>query len=266
MARRLVDGYRARVLAAVGVLILALALSLLLKPKQKSKQSDGPRQTLTQKGIVNAPSLDFKPHNEFKPSVVVNVAALESRVRTQGLDHSETPSDFRKPDIEFVNHVIIDRWLNAERGLVEEEDGDSGSLGVKVVLARFYYKADQGVPSRISVKAHASIANSEGVPIKTRFDAVWHDYEYEYQEFDTADTHALVIALILDKAIAVLQYDTRAYSDTQYGRYFSPTPEVLEGTEFRLRIDLIGKRYDAVVINKPFNFSLALNPLSFNLI
>jgi hypothetical protein len=35
--------------------------------------------------------------------------------------------------------------------------------------------------------------------------AVWEDYKDEYKEFDTADTYALVIALILgDDAIATL--------------------------------------------------------------
>lgn len=258
------DGNRVRVLAGVGVLILTLALSLLLKPKHKSRR-DALQQTLTQKAIVSAPTLDFKPHNEFKPSVVVNVAGSESRTRAPGLDYSETQGEFREPNLEFVNHLIIECRLDAERGLVDEEDADSESPAVKEALARFYYKPDQGVPARISVKAHASIADSEGVPLKTRFDTVWQDYEYEYQEFYTADTHELVIAVILDGAIAVLQYDTKPYADTQYGRYFSPTPEVLEGTKFRLRIELIGKSHNAVVTSKRFEFTLALEPLSFEL-
>ena len=70
------------------------------------------------------------------------------------------------------------------------------------------------MPPRIFVKAHISIADSTGMPIKARYDAVWHEGEDEYKEFDTADTHALVIALIArDDAIATLQYGRRPYDE-----------------------------------------------------
>lgn len=265
------DQRAALVLAWVIALLIAMTLSLLLKPKQQTRESQSPsrKQHLSQTGIVDRTHFEFKPHNEFKPSVVVNVPSHELHAHTQPqiMGRIQSAKDFRMPDLEFTNPIIIDRWLDLEHGLTEEEDEDSGSLKVKVVLARFYYKPDQGVPPRISVKAHISIANSAGVPIKARFDAVWEEEEDEYKEFDTADTHALVIAMIpCDDAIATLQHGSRPYPDTQYGRYFAPSSETLEGKEFRLRVDLIGKRYDEVVINKPFNFNLNLDPPLMKLI
>jgi hypothetical protein len=117
------------------------------------------------------------------------------------------------------------------------------------------------------VKAHISFANASGVPIKARYDAVWHDEHDEYKEFDTADTHALIIGLIADHdAIVTLQYDRRPYPNTQYGYYFDPSSEGLEGKEFRLRVELIGKRDNDVVINKPFDFSLSLEPFLMKLV
>jgi hypothetical protein len=172
-----------------------------------------------------------------------------------------------KPDLEFVNSLIIDRWIDPEHGLTEEGDEDSGTLKVKVLLARFYYKPDPGVPPRLFVKAHISFANASGVPIKARYDAVWHDEHDEYKEFDTADTHALIIALIADDdAIATLQYGRRPYPNTQYGYYFDPSSEALEGKEFRLRVELIGKRDNDVVMNKAFDFRLSLEPFLMKLV
>lgn len=117
------------------------------------------------------------------------------------------------------------------------------------------------------MKAHISIVNSEGVPIKARYDAVWDGSEDEYEEFHTADTHALVIALIANEdGIGTLQYGRRPYDKAYGGYYFAPSCERLEGKSFRLRVELIGKSSNETVLNKPFDFELSVDPPAIKLI
>src|SRR5207237_2107121 len=141
------------------------------------------------------------------------------------------------------NPVVVVRLIHPEFGLVDEEPvpdfsfGPPESLEVQVMLARFYYKADPDVPETIHVKAHLAIADAEGNPIHARYDAVWdQDPKSEYQSFDTAETHALIIALVSadvdPKSIGTLEYRER-------GGEFDPDWHKFEGDEFRLRLELI---------------------------
>jgi len=157
-----------------------------------------------------------------------------------------------EPNIEFTNPEVVTRWLNRRGGVTDEE-----VLKTRVLLARFYYKPDRGVPPMIYVKAHVAFANAEGVPIKARYDAIWDKgQENEYKEFQTADTHGLVIAVLSDapeKGIATYKYND---SDGE----FQPECDMLFDEEFRLRLELIGKYHNEPILNKSLEFTLSLDP------
>lgn len=149
-----------------------------------------------------------------------------------------------------------------ELGLLDEEPtpdfpfGEPDAVEVQVMLARFYYKPDPGVPSTIYVKAHIAIADANGVPIYARYDAVWDDeLESEYKEFDTADTHELLIALLSPEKNAIGTVEHRSRKHT-----FKPETHMFEGTEFRLRVELIGKHRNETVLNKALDFGIGLEP------
>jgi hypothetical protein len=75
------------------------------------------------------------------------------------------------------------------------------------------------------------------VPIYARYDAVWDDeLESEYKEFDTTDTHELLIALLSPEKNAIGTVEHRSRKNT-----FKPETHMFEGTEFRLRVELIRK-------------------------
>src|SRR5262249_43439123 len=129
-------------------------------------------------------------------------------------------------------------------------------IEVKVMLARLYYKPDPAVPSPLYVKAHLAIANAEGVPIHARYDAAWEDeLEVEYKEFDTAETHELIIAMISTEPPAIATVEHRSTSKS-----FKPESHQFEGSEFRLRLELIGKYYNDTVLNQAFDFALGVLP------
>jgi len=164
------------------------------------------------------------------------------------------------PDIEYTDFEIVERWLGDESGLTDEKPDDEWGKAdkVRVILARFYYKPHRDVPPFLYVKAHIAIADSEGMPIKTRYDAVWDkERESEYKRFETTDSYKLIVAVLpcdleLEPGIVTFQHGER---DGE----FCPELILLDGKEFQLQLDLIGKHQNIPILNKWFTFSLSLD-------
>lgn len=165
------------------------------------------------------------------------------------------------PNLEFTNPVLVDRWFSlTDPGLTPDQPKDhieKKVLRAQVMLARFYYKPERDVPPSIDVRAHLSVANSEGVPLKARYDAVWDtESESEYKEFETADTHGLVIGLIAKvppPRLGVYEYVRKA------GK-FDPDLTYIPGQEFLLDLELIGKSKNTTVLNSKLRFRLRFEP------
>jgi hypothetical protein len=63
---------------SIGLLVFT-ALSLILRPKKSQEQQTDSARQLNQSSIVNAPHNEVKTHNEFKPTVVVNVSGSQPK-------------------------------------------------------------------------------------------------------------------------------------------------------------------------------------------
>jgi hypothetical protein len=166
------------------------------------------------------------------------------------------------PDIEFTNPEIIEGWFHAATlGLTREKPPhDQSAIKVQVMLVRLYYKPDRAVPPFLNLKAHMSIADVSGNPIKARYDAVWDTgQESAYKLFHTADIHELIIALFIGTSVCTYEYGWR---DGNFKPEFNP----LNGNSFRIRLELIGKHESDAVLNKFLEFSLKADPPSMSLI
>jgi hypothetical protein len=186
----------------------------------------------------------------------------------------EIPTDelnrqYAQPHIEFTNPEIVNRWLSEYGQLLPEPPTPASPYSkpdapLTVMLARFYYKPESDVPPFIKTKAHISIADSEGKPIRARYDAVWdREYESEYIYLETAQTHSLIVALlpVEDKVNGII---TWGFARNQ-SRHFVADRVNLKGNEFRLRIELIGKHESAIVLQIPLDFNLKVHPHSLEL-
>jgi hypothetical protein len=220
--------------------------------------------------LVRAPFIVIAQHHRQLSDVNQRLIEVEARsldAPLLSLPSSETPTQaipaqMSAASIEFVNFMVVDRWFatSGEFPITEEEpddERDAETLKLQLMLARFYYKPERDVPPRIYIKAHLAIADSQGAPLQPRYDAVWdEDSGSEYKEFETADTHALVIGLLPKKAeqgLCIYQYGFKS------GR-FSPTLKTLPGQEFVLHLDLIGKINNITVLRAPMRFLLSLEP------
>ncbi len=253
------QGWLGKWVAIFGFAILAVTLVAYISRWLTIKKYERERPLASVHPVQQRLTQTANPHNEFNPTLNISVPVLQNQTVAGQPDRT-----FEPPDIEFTNSLVVDRWIHPELGLIDEKPvpdfpfGSSESLEVQVMLARFYYKPDRDVPETIYVKAHIAIADASGKPIHARYDAVWdQEPESEYKTFDTAKTHGLIVALVSADA------DPKSMSTFEYrerGSEFDPDSHRFEGTEFRLRLELIGKHYDQRVLYKAFDFGLGLVP------
>ena len=162
--------------------------------------------------------------------------------------------------------MIVDRWLSPdEHGFINREpaylkDGlKADDLKYSIMLARFYYKPNRDVPPAVHVKAQIIVTDSQGAILQPRYDAVWDvNFPSGYKEFATAATHALSIAVLSEKKKKGHEFVTYEYGyrDGEFNPSFTP----LEGKEFVLQVELIGKVKSTTVLNAPMRFLLTLEP------
>src|SRR5262249_32080669 len=79
---------------------------------------------------------------------------------------------YAQPNIEFVNSEVALRWGDEKDWCLRKAD-KPGEPNIATMLARFYYMPANDVPPELRLIGHISIANSEHVPIKTRYDGTW---------------------------------------------------------------------------------------------
>jgi hypothetical protein len=194
------------------------------------------------------------------------IAILDKRLASfSEANHAAIPAylpaaELATPDVEFTTAEVVDAWLS-DCSLDREKPPYAPSVEVRAMLANFYYKPEQGVPPFIDLKAHLSIADASGKPMKTRYNAVWDiGQEAEYKRFDTADIDDLIIALLLpDAGIATFEHKWRNSN-------FRPESVPLLGSEFCFQLDLIGKYQNETVMNKTMKFTLNTDPPKMELV
>ena len=204
---------------------------------------------------------EFNARNEnvFSPSLHLSMPEQKNPI-------DESRRVYAQPHIEFTNPEIVDRWLDEHGRLMKELSMNRGGSPFSIMLARFYYKPDLDVPPSMKVKAQISIADSEGKPIKARYDAVWdgkHDSEYAY--FETAQTRPVIVAL-LPVETEVDGIMTWGFGRNKTSQDFAADRVTLQGKEFRVRIEVIGKYEGAIVLQVPLDFRLRVHPPSFELV
>jgi hypothetical protein len=252
------------VLAWAVALLVFVALSLLLKPKPRPEETPAmpqpAQQTLNQSGIVNETRNEANPHNEFKPTVNVNIPAAQSEEKPRRVPvQPPTP-----PHIEYRSYRIIRLPIDitnnnlGEEQFIEQYLSERQSI-VLAILVRFYYRPDSNVPSWIDVKPHVFFQGKWDV-----FDAVWYRTENEYRTFETGKAYELIVALVsLDRDDLLLTYEhDRKPLENTFGQsdFFVPNITPLEGKEFHVLIELVCKWSDNVIAKPSFRFRLVLDP------
>lgn len=254
-------------------LLIAVVLILLLKPKSESatEAKATPQQQFSHTGIINA------PHNEFNPTLIVNVPV--SQTQQQAKRESEQVSAARQalakqPVLEYKGSRLIKRPIDLENNTLGDRDYEDRELGqgfrnVIVALAKFYYRPDVGVDPWLSVRAHIEFRDEDGYVAAAVDDAMWHKEDDKYKEFNTGDSHYLIVALIpIGSKDMVLTYEHNLESHdgvfTKTGGFVTErlVPEIrnIQGKEFKFSVELIGKRLNQVIVTKKFNFRLTLTP------
>ena len=239
------------------VSLIAVTRHLVLK--QAAQASVLP---LSQQLIQTAnPHNEFKPTNEFSPKIEIH---HQSQAPTLA---APAPKPFAQPHIEFTNPALGLYSVDAFNHL-QQVDFDPS---VTVMLARFYYKPERNVPPYMNVKAHISIADAQGRPMKARFDGLWDGhYDSATIRFGTAETYRLVVALLppphVNECDSIVTWGFGARSDGLAISGFAPDKHVLIAGEFRLTIELVGKHQHDVVLHTSLNFRLNVRQQSMELI
>lgn len=245
-------------LIVAGSTVLAAAVIAWIVRKMTIREYE---RTHTQRGAMSIPAQQLtqtaNSHNEFKPhnQNVVNVHVPVSQ--DQAVRTGEREKDFAEPHIEFTNAFVEPRMLDSQDRLIFVPASIDNSA--TCLLARFYYKPERNVPFELNTKALISIANSAGVPVKTRYDGLWDgNYDTEYTEFYTAKHYTLVIALLppvdVNERESIVTWGLAPNDHT-----------VLVGSEFLFTIELVGKYRREPVLQASFNFRLKVTPPSFEI-
>lgn len=197
------------------------------------------------------------PHNEFNPTLNVSVPVSQNQTVAGQPDRT-----FEPPDIEFTNQFVGPRVFD-EQGCLRTAKAHPS---IDAMLARFYYKPQRNVPPFLYVKAHISIADAEGNPIKVRYDGTWDEYcESGSMRLDTTEHCVLVVALFPppehNDGESILTWGFGSDADG-----FAPDRTLLRGGEFVLWVQIIGKHEGDVVLNAPFRFRLNVARKSLDLI
>jgi hypothetical protein len=242
------------VLIGVGGLIAIVSIVWALAIRHARKQFKSPpvgekiaSASLTQ--IANAHS-EFNPKNEFSPKIEIH--QNQSQAPT-----GPAPRTFAQPHIEFTNPALGMYVVDAFNRL-QRVNTDPNTM---VMLARFYYKPERNVPPYLFVKAHISIADAQGNPIKARYDGVWDGhYDSATIRFGTAETYSLVVALLppphINERDSIVTWGFGSSSDGLALSGFVSDSNVLISEEFRLTIELVGKHQHDVVLHTSLNFRL----------
>jgi hypothetical protein len=179
----------------------------------------------------------------------------------------------KQPVLEYKGHRFIRRPIDLRDNTLGDRDYADSELAydvknVGVALARFYYKPDVDVPPSLYVRAHIEFRDADG-EVTTVNDAMWHKEDDKYREFNTGDSHELIVALIpIGSKDRVLTYEhnlqpheaefTKSHGFTT--EHLAPEIGEMRGKEFNFGIELIGKSHEQVMVTKNFNFKLTLEP------
>lgn len=267
----------ALILAWVIGLLVFVALSLLLKPKKgATAETATPSIQQTQSGNVIAPHNEFNPNNVFNPTINVNVPV--SQTQPPPAREPEQLSTARRllakqPVFECIGTRCIRRPLDLTNNTIGDKDYKDAELAhdkvnVIVALAKFYYRPDVGVDPSLRVKANIEFRDEGGEPVIIN-DLMWRTGDDKYKEFNTGDSHELIIALIpVGSTNKFLSYEhnletfeggfTRDGGFTR--KYLAPEINEIHGKEFNLSVGLIGKRHNEVIMHQSFGLKLTLEP------
>jgi hypothetical protein len=196
--------------------------------------------------------------------IPINVGTIQQNAeqKAEKAVQAKVERQFAPPHMEFVNGTTAPQGMD-NYGCLKRVTSYEGAA--TSILARFYYKPEVNVPPSIDVKAHISIANSLGTPLKTRYDGTWEgECDTEYMSFGTAETHALLVALVppldADESKEIVTWGFGLSKDG-----FQPDTAILEGNDFLLTVDLVGKYFNDVVLQASFNLKLNVKRRVFDL-
>src|SRR6266403_943752 len=250
----------------VAILVLALTLYALASGFQRFIEAVVRHNT--PKPAQNEVARSSSPHptayeEAAKGGIHVNVGTIHQNAnqRVQAIQW-QADRTVAEPHIEFTNPFIGPRIIDAWGCLRTATE----SPNVDVMLARFYYKPERNVPPFLFVKAHISIANAQGTPIKARYDATWdEECDSASVRLGTAETCVVVVAVLPppenNEGESILTWWFGSNKDG-----FAPDSTILKGGEFILTLELVGKDWNDVVLHTSLDFRLNVNRRSMELI
>ena len=137
---------------------------------------------------------------------------------------------------------------------------------VKVALAQFYYRPDEGVEPYLYVSAHIFVYDSDGKALKPiLYNTAWDNQDLDYSmDFYAGRTHDLILALGRRDAEGIVLYEhaTEKVHYEGYGSEIVMTPKLhpLDGKEFLVKVELAPKRVNDPLPKQNFWFRLTTDP------
>jgi hypothetical protein len=191
-----------------------------------------------------------------------NLTAKADTVATPKLQEKpENPSTPKTPRAQSVlsclGAKIIKVNFHSNKQVYESERQDFEALAC---IAEFYLEPIKDAYSSISVKAVTYFQDLDNDKKMRINDGIWLKEKGNYKDFHTGESHKLVIAVYGQKVFAY-EHELEQYRGGVMPQYLLiPKLHPFDGKNFQIEVELIGKRYNDIVLNERFKFGLATEP------
>lgn len=250
---------------SIGLLVF-VALSLLLRPKKSQEAQTEPAQQLNQSGIANAPHNEFNPHNEFKPTLVVHVPTAQPLPSKRQQPRTTNPPALQARPAR-LDRIKIDAYsLEVANLYTTLHEGGRKLTDVWVAFAKFHRDADGSEDSWIDVRGYAEFFDTKGNSLFIADQIYWWQKEGDHktsETFSVGDTEKLIVAIVGNK---VYPYSGHYVTVNRHGIHdvtkfvLETRDNPLEGSEFLVRIVLIGTASGRQALKQSFDYHLSAHP------
>lgn len=129
-----------------------------------------------------------------------------------------------------------------------------------LILLDFVYERTDNSYETVEVRAEININNLEQEFPALKITGKWYREENQFQTFIPDDIGTVIVGLTYEKQLFFLEHQKQNTMQLMGAPPIKPKFHPMEGNNFAIKVRLIGNNPEGVVINKPFNFKLSLNP------
>lgn len=205
--------------------------------------------------LLRAPFQLDREQEEKIQEKEAKIGELQITIKPQAEKPAPLPKPKNEPIIECLKAYIVNVELTANLVLKINKQSD-----IKAFLADFTYKPTENSHQKVYLRAEITFDNLQNDEPNRVIKGVWFGDVGEHKKFIAGNSWTLVFGLILREKLRSYGHGIEHRWEFASEGEFDPDISAIDGTNFNITVRLIDDSNRNIILNKPFEFELSLDP------